>query len=103
MITARECLAVVARRAELTQACLHLEAEARQFGSTAEREHRVKMVRKLLTSFERRWGFTPHWRTRRSPLAALFACLKACACSGESEDERLERLVRAKVTKQIGV
>ena len=49
-------------------------------------------------SFERRWGFAPHWRTRRGPLAVLWSCLKACACSGENEDERLERLVRAKAT-----
>ena len=76
MTTARECLAVVARRAELTRALEYVE--------TKNDARRVQKLRAILSAFDRRWGFAP-------PRCASYYLLG----STESEDERLEARSRA--------
>ena len=75
MITARECLAVVARRAELTRALGHLQH--------TNDARRLQVLRAILIAFDRRWGFAP-------PRCASYYLLG----STESEDERLEARCR---------
>ena len=75
MTTARECLAVVARRAELTRALEYVE--------TKNDARRVQKLRAILSAFDRRWGFAP-------PRCASYYLLG----STESEDERLEARCR---------
>ena len=96
MITARDCLAVVARRDELRRACAYLE---KQRAPNAMAEHRqLKTVRHLLAKFERRWGFKPLIRAGGGILALWCAC--TCGTEG-GENERLESLVRAKVRRDV--
>ena len=94
MITARDCLAVVARHDELTHTYAHLK-EQTQHGNDKEAHRHLETVRELLGQFERRWGFT-----RQSCAGGgLTALWRACTRGAESEEERLERLVRAKVQR----
>ena len=76
MTTARECLAVVARRAELTRAL--------EYAETQNDTRRVQKLRVILSAFDRRWGFVP-------PRCASYYSLGSTG----SEDERLEARSRA--------
>lgn len=71
MISARECLAVVARRAELAQAVEYLRSTNDARG--------LRTVREILSAFEQRWGFAP----RRCASYYLLG-------GSESEEERLK-------------
>ena len=67
MITARDCLAVVARRNELRRAHAYLEKQVKDGDTSQEALARLKAVSELLRQFERRWGFAPPKFYRRLP------------------------------------
>ena len=95
-ITARECIAVVARRTELTQACAYLEV--RLAGDLSEEaQRRLEVVRKILADFDRRWQFMP------TGCCGLARAARRCMHGGETDEERLERIVRTKVRRDVKV
>lgn len=99
-ITARECIAVVARRAELTKACAHLEVSlAGDLSEEArlENQRRLEVVRKMLADFNRRWQFTP------TGCCGLTRAVRRCTYGDETDEERLERIVRAKVRRDVKI
>ena len=69
-------------------------------GSTEEDARRLKAVRKMLADFEKRWKFA-----QRGCDAGCAAWLQravcSCMCGGETDEERLERIVRAKVLRSM--
>ena len=69
-------------------------------GSSEEDARRLTVVRKMLRDFEKRWKFT-----QRGCGAGCAAWLRravcGCMCGGETDEERLERIVRAKVLRTV--
>ena len=69
-------------------------------GSSEEDARRLTVVRKMLRDFEKRWKFTQ--RGCGSGCAAwLRRAVCGCMCGGETDEERLERIVRAKVLRTV--
>ena len=77
------------------------EANVRIAGSTGEDARRLNVVRKMLRDFEKRWKFTQR-RCGAGFVAWLRRAACFCMCGGETDEERLERIVRAKVRKYAG-
>jgi hypothetical protein len=89
MITAKDCIGVMQRYQELISALEHFQAQAQAPGATVEDTRRVTIVTKIMKDFSDKWGFTqPGWQW--------------CSCSGgETPEERIERLVRATVRRDV--
>ena len=103
---ARSCRAAASRSSSFS----HLfrdhaaprEANVRVMGSSEEDARRLTVVRKMLRDFEKRWKFT-----QRGCGAGCAAWLRravcGCMCGGETDEERLERIVRAKVRRDVKI
>ena len=77
------------------------EANMCDEGSTEEDARRLKVVQKMLRDFEKRWKF-PQRGCGAGCVAWLWRAVCCCMCGGETDEERLERIVRAKVRKYAG-
>jgi hypothetical protein len=89
MITAKDCIGVMQRYKELDQALEHFQAQAQAPGAIAEDANRVVIVAKIMKQFSKKWGFTrPWWQCYLSN-------------GNETAEERIERLVRATVRRDL--
>ena len=108
MITARECIAVIARHRELLSAIAHLkrfeaahlqdsgdvatnkankaEENSERSGDLAEVQRRLAIVRKIEAEFRKRWQLD------ETPTPELWwrCLLRACRSGAETPEERLE-------------
>ena len=71
-------------------------------GSTEEDARRLKVVQKMLRDFEKRWKF-PQRGCGAGCVAWLRRAVCCCMCGGETDEERLERIVRAKVRRDVTI
>ena len=78
------------------------EANASGAGSTEEDARQLKVVKKLLRDFEKRWKFTQRG-CGAGGIAWLWRAACSCTCGGETDEERLERIVRAKVRRDVTI
>ena len=84
IVTAAECMAVLRRQGELMRAQHFLRGLAAQPHATDELRLRHRMVATMLRRFDRRWGLRAGW-----------------CCDYETKEERLERIVRRKVRRDV--
>jgi len=89
MITAKDCIGVMQRYKELDQALEHFQAQAQAPGATATDANRVVIVAKIMKQFSKKWGFTRPW----------WQCW--LMSRNETPEERIERLVRATVRRNV--
>ena len=119
-IIAKECIAVMARMQELDTAVQYMQekvSELERHGASeaqrAEARHRLELVREYVVTFERKFGLGDHAH-RSHHLHLKFSGLpwwKRCCvrianscgfCLSQlTDEERLERIIRAKVRRDV--
>ena len=72
------------------------------FHSSEDDTRRLAVVRELLRDFEKRWQFTPSG-CGAGGFDRLRRAARSCMCGGETDEERLERIVRAKVRRDVKI